>query len=224
VTITAPSHPAGSEIPRAAAQAHAALLKHTDLQFDFPGFKPPPPPPWLVWLIDHLFRPLAWLLAHPTVKYFFWTVLIGAIGLGLFFVIRAVLRRGWLARRPAESDTKKMEAWRPTPEKARLLLEDADALAAAGRFADAIHLILLRSVVDISERRPELLKPALTSREIGSLAGIPEAARRAFVAIARVVERAVFASRPVGQEDYAACRAEYERFAIPDPWLLRRAA
>ena len=45
---------------------------------------------------------------------------------------------------------------------ARARLADADALAAAGRFAEAVHLLLYRSVDDISDRRPGLVRPAMT--------------------------------------------------------------
>src|SRR5690606_1197116 len=49
---------------------------------------------------------------------------------------------------------------------ARALLAEADALAAAGRFAEATHLLLYRSVEDIETRRPGLVRPAMTSREL----------------------------------------------------------
>ncbi len=60
----------------------------------------------------------------------------------------------------------------------RSWLDEADALAAKGRFAEAIHHLLLRSVEDIARRRPKLVRPALTSRELSASDGIP-AARRA---------------------------------------------
>ena len=48
------------------------------------------------------------------------------------------------------------EEWRPEAAPVRSWLEEADALAAKGRFAEAIHHLLLRSVEDIARRRPRL--------------------------------------------------------------------
>jgi hypothetical protein len=104
------------------------------------------------------------------------------------------------------------------------LLSDADALAAKGRYAEAIHLLLLRSIQEIAQHRPTILKPALTSREISALRELPEAARLAFAQIARIVEQALFAGREVGSHEYAQCRQAYERFAFPDLWSSRAAA
>ena len=210
--------------PAAAAKAHAILLKQTSLQFDFSAFKAPPPPAWLEWLLNYVVRPLGWLLSQPLARVAIGAALVGLIGWGAFLLLRAFLKRGWDFRRGEQPVSSTAPSWSLSPAKAQLLLADADALAAQGRFAEAIHHLLLRSVSDISERRPELLKPALTSREIATLAGLPETAREAFSAIAGVVERTIFAGRPVDAADYATCRDEYERFALPDLWKLRRAA
>jgi hypothetical protein len=156
--------------------------------------------------------------------YIWWAIVVAAVGLMLFLVVRSLIRRGLLFQRKTTGKVEPEPEWRPAPEAARLLLSDADALAAQGRYAEAIHLILLRSIQDIARHRPTILKPALTSREISALRDLPEAARIAFVHIARVVEQAFFAGREVGQREYAECREAYERFAFPDVWSLRAAA
>src|SRR3546814_10172873 len=51
---------------------------------------------------------------------------------------------------------------------ARALLAEADALAAEGRFAEAAHLLLYRSVEDIEGRRPGLVKPDRKSTRLNS--------------------------------------------------------
>ena len=214
--MSAPS-PSVTPIPQAAAHAHAALMKHSELQFDFPKFVPPKPPDWLVKLLEFLgwlFKPLA-----PYMPYVWWAILAAAIGLIVFLVTRSLIRRGFLPFSKRVGGAGEPEPqWRPTAETARLLLSDADALAVQGRYAEAIHLILLRSIQEIAQRRPTILKPALTSREIGGLRELPEAARVAFAFIARIVERALFAGREVGQREYAESREAYERFAFPDLW------
>jgi hypothetical protein len=218
--MSAPS-PHDTPIPEAAARAHAALMKHDELQFDYPRFAPPKPPDWLVKLLDFL----GWLLKPilPYLNYLWWMIVIATIALVVFLIARSLIRRGIFFSKKTQRTVSKPE-WRPAPETARLLLSDADALAAQGRYAEAIHLILLRSIQEIARHRPAVLKPALTSREIGELRELPEAARIAFVHIARVVERALFAGREVGQREYAECREAYERFAFPDVWSLRAAA
>ena len=214
--------PPDTPIPQAAARAHAALMKHSELQFDFPKFEPPKPPEWLVKLLDFL----GWLLKPiaPYMNYVWWAIVIAAVALMLFLIARSLIRRGLLFRPKGMGKAEPEQEWRPAPEAARLLLSDADALAARGRYAEAIHLILLRSIQDIAQHRPSILKPALTSREISALRELPEAARTAFLRIAQIVERAVFAGREVGQRDYAECREAYERFAFPDVWSMRAAA
>ena len=214
--------PSDPSMRQAAAHAHAALMKHHELQFDFPKFEPPTPPDWLVKLLDflgRLLKPVA-----PYMIYFWWALVIAALALVLFLIVRSLIRRGILFQRKQPVPSEPEAGWRPAPDAARLLLSDADALAAAGRYAEAIHLILLRSIQDIGQYRPTVLKPALTSREISVLRELPEAARLAFVHIALVVERALFAGRPVGRHEYAECREAYERFAFGDVWSLRSAA
>ena len=81
----------------------------------------------------------------------------------------------------------------------RRWLEEADALAAQGKYAEAIHHLLFRSIEDISSRRPNLVRPALTSREIAASEAIPSRAGELFASIARLVERSLFGGRAVGR-------------------------
>ncbi len=105
--------------------------------------------------------------------------------------------------------------WRPAAARARPLLEDADRLAADGRFAEAVHLILFRSIEDIDRRWPRLVQPALTSRDIAQHPALPTAARTTFAAIARTVERSFFGGQAIGPAEFEACRSEYQAFALP---------
>jgi hypothetical protein len=191
------------------ARAHAALLKHSDLQFDFAQFTPPPPPPsWLKPLLDLL------IAAGPVFKWLFWIGVALGVGMVLLFIGRELLASRFpsLKRKPKAA---REPEWRPTAARARTLLEDADRLAAEGRYAEAAHLILFRSIEDIDTRWPGQVRPALTSRDISGLAILPAAARDTFAGIARVVEHAFFGGRPVDAQDFAACRAAYQAFALP---------
>ena len=135
----------------------------------------------------------------------------------LYLVVRALLRRGWV-RGEKDADRAVPHAWQPSPERARLLLADADALAAAGRYDEAAHLLLLVAVQEIGARRPGLVRPALTAREIAALPALSPQARDVFGTIARIVERCLFGGRSIGANDYASIRAAFEQFTIPDIW------
>jgi hypothetical protein len=191
--------------------AHQTLAADRALQFTMKGIEPPPPPPnWL--------RPLLELLdaLGPVFMIIFWAGLAAIVLAILWFIAREVIR----IRLPAKTDKLVLEddGWRPAPAAALALLSDADALAAQGRFDEAVHLLLLRSINDIDGRLPNTVRPALTARDIGGLNRLPAAARPAFVRIARVVESSLFGGRSVDRAAYADCRQAYEAFAFPQAW------
>jgi hypothetical protein len=189
--------------------AHRELLQDRSLQFEFTQIKPPPPPPrWLEAFVDFLAN------MGPVLNVLFW-VLVAAMVLGLLYVIARSLVKARYGGLPGPGpNLGPDDAWRPTAERARVLLADADALAAEGRFAEAAHLLLLRGVQDIRDHRPGLLRPALTSRDIAGLDALPAQAREAFGAIARIVERSFFGGRDLAADDWGQCRGAYERFAL----------
>ena len=202
---------APAPVPADVARAHAELLTHRDLQFDFPKYQPPTPPQWLI--------DFGKFLAHywPALRILGWVVLIAVAGLLLYALVRLFLRQDWFS--PNEKAVRaEAPEWRPTADAARNLLRDADALAALGKYGDAAHLLLLRSIEHIDTHRPDLVRPAFTSREIGALDQLPGAARPTFMGIARIVERALFAGREVDATEFAQCRQAYEQFAFPGTW------
>ena len=196
------------------AAAHARMLHDSGLQFSFAGYPPPKPPP--EWLKD-LGRMLGALA--PAFQWLFWGIVAIVVATVVFFIARELLALRW----PGLKKRKKKQAaaepeWRPTPAQARALLEEADKLAAEGRYAEAVHLILFRSIEEIQGRRPHLLRPALTSRDIAGLEGLPGRARDAFAGIAEMVERSFFGGRPVDADSFGRCRQAYEAFAFPEAW------
>lgn len=191
------------------AAAHGALLKTRGLQFDFGGAPREPPSELPQWLVDFL-RAIG-----PALGYVFWAGVILAGALILFFVAREFLPESWFKRARA---TPTATDWRPAPEQARALLEDADGLAAAGRFDEAIHLLLFRSIDDLAARRPGTVRPALTSRDIAGLEALPAGARSAFTRLAQAVERTFFGGRPADADAFGAARSDYEAFAFAEGW------
>ena len=193
---------------RKLATAHQALLNTRGLQLDFTAAPTPPPSP--AWL-EQLVRFLGELA--PVLKFVFWGGVIVGGALIVWFVAREILASRFkpdAAATPVD--------WRPAPDQARALLEEADRLAAAGAFGEAIHLLLFRSIDDLSGRRPGLVRPAFTSRDIAGLEPIPAPARSAFARIAERVEHSLFGGRPVDSEDFAQARGDYEAFAFSEGW------
>jgi hypothetical protein len=188
--------------------AHKALLETHGLQFDFKTFTPPEPPGW----IEGLLRFLAAIA--PILKYVFWGGLIVGALLIAWFILREVVQVRFGRRRKAPAPA----VWRPEPDRARALLDEADRLAREGRFDEAIHLLLFRSIDDITGRRPGLVRPALTSRDIARLEAMPSDAAGAFERIAKAVERSFFGGRPSGEDDFTRARLDYEAFAFSGAW------
>ncbi|MDP2258851.1 MAG: hypothetical protein Q8J89_03950 [Caulobacter sp.] len=193
---------------RNVADAHRELLQDRSLQFEFTQFKPAPPPRWLEGLAELL------AATGPVLSILFWIV-VAIVVLGLLYVIaRSLVKARYGGLPGAGPNLGPDAAWRPTAEQARVLLADADTLAADGRFAEAAHLLLLRGVQDIRDHRPGLVRPALTSRDIAGLEALPTQARAAFGAIARIVERSFFGGRDLAADDWGRCRSAYETFAL----------
>jgi hypothetical protein len=200
--------------PARFAEAHRALLADGSIQFEMqPPAPPPPPPAWLQWL-DQLLAG-----SGPLFKALFWIAVAAAVAAILYYAARWIsggafdfLKRGKSAEAPAEAD------WRPDEAPARALLSEADALAAEGRYDEAAHLLLFRSIEEIDRRRPALVKPALTSRDIAGAPQLPSGPRGPFQQIVRAVERSLFGGRSLGAEDWTGCRAAYEEFAFAREW------
>jgi hypothetical protein len=158
----------------------------------------------------------------PYARIFLWTILVAAAAT-LVWVIYLRLREGvWrLPRRrratSAEVETEE-DAWAPDAVPVRAWLREADLMAEQGRYAEAVHHLLFRSIEDIAKRRPRLVRPALTSRELAGADAIPGPARELFSGIARLVERSLFGGRPVNAGDWSSARAAYADFTLPGTW------
>lgn len=213
--------------------AYRALRADTSIQFDLQRAPPPPEPPaWLEALgrfLEQVFSPLArffgWLLSFvpegPYARALLWGViaLAAAVLCWAIYRRRATGRRRLWTRSPPLA-TEPVDEWRPDAAPVRAWLDEADSLARQGRFAEAIHSLLLRSVDDIAARRPQLAKPSLTGRELASSELLPSSARGLFARIARMVEHSLFGGRPVHESDWLQARQAYSEFALAGAWRL----
>jgi hypothetical protein len=216
------------------AAAHQALREDPSVQFDLQRAPPPPQPPeWLLdflkWLgrtLEPVGRFFGWLTSFmpdaPYARIVLWTI-IAAAALALLWVIVDRLRHGqwrwpWKRRLRIEAELVEEPDWEPDAAPVRSWLREADAMAAEGRYAEAVHHLLFRSIEDIQRRRPRVVRPALTSRELAAEPAIPPPARALFAGIARLVERSLFGGRPVGADDWTSARSAYADFALPGTW------
>lgn len=216
------------------AVAHEALKADSSIQFSLQPAPPPPEPPkWLQdafeWLSD-FFKPvgrfLQWIGSFmpdaPYARILLWAVL-AAAALGFAILVYRRLREGeWRLWRRRLADGIPVEAeegtWAPEAAPARSWLREADALAAQGRYAEAVHHLLFRSIEDIARRRPRLVRPALTSRELAAAEALPPPARSLFARIAGLVEHSLFGGRPVEAADWTAARTAYADMVLPGAW------
>jgi len=193
-----------------------AVRDMSDIQFaPLPPMKPPETPGWLKWLgefLQDLFGPLgeALGLSWPVVR----LVLAALAILLVLFVLWRLIWPAIAARRGRQVEEE--PEWAPDRLAAAALLEEADRLAAEGRYGEATHLLLQRSVGHIAEARPDWLIPASTAREIAALPMLPPRAREAFGAIAVRVERSLFALRALDREDWNVARSAYADFALAE--------
>lgn len=87
---------------------------------------------------------------------------------------------------------------------------EADDLAGQGRYAEAMHALLLRSLTEMRRRLQVSFADSLTSREILRVLDLPELGKLALADLIRRVELVYFGLHVAGREDYTACRASYE--------------
>ena len=86
-------------------------------------------------------------------------------------------------------------------------LIDADRMAAKGDFREALHLLLLVAIKVCAGRSSVMIPRSATSRELRALLPLGARLQEGFSTLVATVERSLFAQRPVGPEDYTACRA-----------------
>lgn len=220
--------------------AHQALRADPNTQFVLDAPPPPAPPPaWLKSVADFfewlgkLFKPIGtfldWISGFMPniawVRFLLWGVIIAAL-VAVIAMIVIRLRGGewrmpWKRRRARSVAVDRNvgeDEWIPDAAQGRAWLEEADRLAAEGRYAEAVHHLLFRSIEDLQRRRPLVVRPALTSRELAAAQGVPANARTLFARIALHVERSLFGGREVGADDWQAARADYADFALAKVW------
>ena len=91
-------------------------------------------------------------------------------------------------------------------------LADAERLAAGGRFAEAVRVLLLHAFDGVRERVETVSFPSLTNREVLRRASLREASRAALTVLLRTEEKSEFGGQPVDRAAYRECREKFDRF------------
>jgi len=136
-----------------------------------------------------------------------WVIIAVALGAALYSfrdmipLLRARGSESWADGEEAAADLARRDP--------AVVLATADELAREGRYAEAMHVLLLRGLADIRARLDEPFADSLTSREILRSARLPEQARISLRDVVGRVEWTYFGEYPAGREDYAACRVSF---------------
>ena len=197
------------------AESWRELRANEDIQFA-PVEVPEPPEREPSWF-DEFMRDVADVLEpvfrdFPNIWPFFkWGLIIIGVLLAVYVIYRLV--EPYLVTPRRDRGRVEEPEWQPDAAQSLALLEDADRLAAQGKFDEATHLLLQRSVTHLSDAKPDWVEPSSTARELTAIEALPDKARETFAIIAERVERSLFAMRSLGKEDWEAARAAYADFA-----------
>jgi hypothetical protein len=177
-------------VDRAAAKARASETLSSRYQTTIPEDEPEPPslslPPWLAELARY-----------------------GIYALGALAIVAAVLLilRSLRGDGPWGSTDLRSDAMPSgSASSSRPTLADADRLAAAGAYRDAVHLLLLVAIVEAAQSTDAAFPPSTTSRELTTLLPLPDHPRARFGELVAAVERSIFGGGEVEPHDYAVCR------------------
>jgi len=90
---------------------------------------------------------------------------------------------------------------------------EADDLARSGSFAQAMHILLLRSVGEMRNRLSSPIAASLTSREISRHLDLSPDEREVFATIVGSVEISYFGAHNPGEGEYETCRRNFDALA-----------
>lgn len=142
---------------------------------------------------------------------------LGKVIFVVLLVVAGVLIVGWIARellaRRRGGDPRtgpRAEASPASTVERALVFDDAALLAGQGRYAEAVHALLLAAIRHFAERSRTAIQPSRTSRELVRLLPLGPEAREAFAELVRTVELSLFGGAAVGPEDYERNLARFQ--------------
>lgn len=189
-------------------KAFRAVKRNESYQYELAEPIPRKPPSrfgkWIGRILEAIFSFLA-----PFLEIAFWLG-VGALAIGALYLIgRAVYETRYALPTKKDKEVEEIPLYQPAEAQARILLDEVDKLAAEGRYGEAVHTLLFRSIQDIDRNRPNVVRRSLTAREIGSLSVLTVEARKAFSTIAGVSELTHFGGVRVNKAGFETARAAY---------------
>jgi len=137
-----------------------------------------------------------------------WVVIVLAIAI-LLYSFRDALIAAWRTTGTGGWSEPEGESAAAAVGNEAVVLEAADELAAAGRFVEAMHVLLLHGLAYMRQRLDQRFSDSLTSREILHGTNLSETARASLRDVVRRVELTYFGQHPAALADYTACRASF---------------
>ena len=203
-TVEAPIVQTDKDIER----AYRAVKRNDAYQYELAEPIPRRPPSAFEKALGRFFNAIFSFLA-PLLEIIFWLGL-GVLGMGALYLIgRAIYETRFAKPQEKSEESPDIPLYQPAQAQARILLDEVDRLAAEGRYGEAVHTLLFRSIQDIDRNRPNVVRRSLTSREIGSLSVLTAKARTAFSTIAGVSELAHFGGVSVNKSGFETARSAY---------------
>ncbi len=137
----------------------------------------------------------------------------------MLVIVAAVLIVMWVGRlfaghtKDVATEAPKAGAPPPAPLELGRTKTKAERLAEAGRFGDAIHVLLLETLGQLAARIPGGVQKSWTSREILRRVELPEPARDSLRGLVSAVEGSLFGHDVPQRVDFMACTRQFEQFA-----------
>jgi len=208
VEIEAPSETIIAHSDDEIERAYRSVKRNEAYQYELAEPIPRKPPSAFERALGKFFNAIFSFLA-PLLELIFWIGL-GALAVGALYLIGLAVYETRFAK-PTQSKKEEAEIplYQPAEAQARILLDEVDRLAAEGRYGEAVHTLLFRSIQDIDRNRPNVVRRSLTAREIGSLSVLTVEARTAFSTIAGVSELAHFGGVSVNKTGFETARNAY---------------
>lgn len=140
-------------------------------------------------------------------------VVIGLAGAILLYSFRDTIMAAWRTKGTGAWSAPEGESAAAAAGNEAVVLDAADELAAAGRFVEAMHVLLLHGLAYMRQRLDQRFSDSLTSREILHSTNLSENARASLRDVVSRVELTYFGKRPAALADYMACRASFNALA-----------
>ena len=185
------------------------LKRDESIQYDLADVIPPKPQSAFSKALSDFFIGLFKIL-FPILELCFW-IGVGILIVSMLYLIGRTIYETRFARhvKKEKKEEPEIPLYEPARAQARILLDEVDRLAAEGKYGEAVHTLLFRSIQDIDRNRPNVIRRSLTAREIGSLSILTQNSRQAFSTIAGVSELSHFGGNPIGKSGFDIARQAY---------------